>query len=219
MLRLRHWVCGPLANNIYLLVNEESGSAVLFDPGIEIGEVFSYIDDQGLSIERILLTHAHFDHIFSLAEAKRRYDCPIHMHPDDEPVRARFATICANWGFPGAEDPPPVDEQLSHGQVLELLGTSCEVRHTPGHAPGQVAFVFEGFAIVGDTLFNRSIGRYDLPGSDPQALLESIEQQLYSLPDDTVVYPGHGEFTKVGEERRFNPYVGEGQRFRLVEPD
>src|SRR5690606_249956 len=134
--------------------------------------------------------------------ARQRYGCPIHMHPEDEPVRQRFRTICENWGFPGAQDAPSADEPLSHGQRLELLGTSCEVRHTPGHAPGQVAFVFDGFTISGDTLFQRSIGRYDLPGSDPQALLQSIEQQLYSLPDETVVYPGHGEFTTIGEERR-----------------
>lgn len=216
-MRLRHWVCGPLANNIYLLEDEESKSCVLFDPGIEIGEVFAYIEDNGLSVERILLTHAHFDHIFGLSEAKKRYNCPIHMHHADEEVRARFLTICENWGFPGADEPPQVDEALSHGQRLELLGTSCEVRHTPGHSPGQVAFVFDGFAVVGDTLFNRSIGRYDLPGSDPQALLESIEQQLYSLPDNTVVYPGHGEFTTIGEEKRYNPFVGEGARFRLTE--
>ncbi len=219
MLQLRHWVCGPLANNIYLLVNEQQKSCVLFDPGIEIAEVFHYIEDEGLTVERILLTHAHFDHIFSLAEAKRRYGCPIHMHPADEPVRARFVTICENWGFPGAPEPPGIDEPLSHGERLELLGTSCEVRHTPGHAPGQVAFVFAGFVIVGDTLFHRSIGRYDLPGSDPAALIRSIEEQLYTLPDETLVYPGHGAFTKIGEERRFNPYVGEGQRFRLTEAD
>jgi glyoxylase-like metal-dependent hydrolase (beta-lactamase superfamily II) len=219
MLKLRSWVCGPLDNNIYLLVEEDTGACVLFDPGIEMGEVFRFIDENGLSVERILLTHAHFDHIFGLAEAKRRYACPIHMHPADEPVRARFMAICQNWGMAGAEEPPQIDEELSHGQILELLGTQCEVRHTPGHSPGQVAFVFEGFTIVGDTLFNRGIGRYDLPGSDPAALLRSIEQELYSLPDETLVYPGHGEFTKIGEERRFNPYVGEGQRFRLVDTD
>ncbi|MCB1220995.1 MAG: MBL fold metallo-hydrolase [Planctomycetales bacterium] len=218
-MRLRHWVCGPLDNNIYLLEDEAAGRCVLFDPGIDIGPVFQHIDDNGLEVERILLTHAHFDHIFGLAEAKRRYNCPIHMHPDDEEVRARFLTICENWGFPGADAPPEIDEPLSHGQRLQLLGTSCEVRHTPGHAPGQVAFVFDNFAIVGDTLFQRSIGRYDLPGSDPQALVNSIMEQLYSLPDETVVYPGHGGFTTIGEERRFNPYVGEGARFRLREDD
>ena len=200
-MRLRHWVCGPLDNNIYLLEDEAAGRCVLFDPGIDIGPVFQHIDDNGLEVERILLTHAHFDHIFGLAEAKRRYNCPIHMHPDDEEVRARFLTICENWGFPGADAPPEIDEPLSHGQRLQLLGTSCEVRHTPGHAPGQVAFVFDNFAIVGDTLFQRSIGRTDFPDGSFEQLRDSIHNKLFTLPAHTIVMPGHGVSTTIGAER------------------
>jgi len=185
-------------------VNEKQKACVLVDPGIDIEPVLEYIEQQKLQLEKILLTHAHMDHIYGLAEAKRRFAAPIYMHPDEEPVLASFRTICEDWGIPDEGDPPPADHDLVHGEELRLLGTSCEVRHTPGHTPGQVVFVFDGFAIVGDALFTNNSKGVDIPGSDVKAQRQSIEDELYSLPNETTIYPGHGEFTCIGDERRLN---------------
>jgi hydroxyacylglutathione hydrolase len=213
MLIVRQFVCGPLANNVYVISSEDTGDCALIDPGQDSEETLEYIRDNQLTARYILLTHAHFDHVFALAEAKQQLAVPIAMHPDDLPFLRNLPETAATWGFTGAKPAPEPDIHLAHGQVLELGDLQLEVRHTPGHSPGQVAFVGPGHAIVGDTLFWRGIGRYDLPGSDFHALRRSIEEQLYTLPGETVVWPGHGQETTIDEERRFNPYIGKGARF------
>ena len=212
MLRVESFHCGPLENNIYLLLNEEARTCAVLDPGIDTQKVRDYIEQHALAVEHILLTHAHFDHVFELGEYKEQYQAPIYLHPADLPLLERLPEIAASWDIEGVSAPPKPDVLLEHGQVLEICGMSIEVRHTPGHSPGQVAFIFPGNALVGDTLFHRGIGRWDLPEADYHALERSITTQLYTLPDETVVWPGHGSKTTIGEEKRFNPFIGEGAR-------
>ena len=208
MLSLKRFVCGPLDNNVYLIVAEAQSVCALVDPGIAIDAVHRYIEQHGLQVELLLLTHGHFDHAFSLGECATLYPAAlVAAHDGDIPMLQRIVETSSMWGIPGASDCPEIGIQLEHGKPVVLAGESIEVRHTPGHSPGQVAFIFGGNAVAGDTLFRRGIGRYDLPGADFATLRDSILNQLYSLPDETVVWPGHGPETTIGEEKRENPFV------------
>jgi glyoxylase-like metal-dependent hydrolase (beta-lactamase superfamily II) len=208
MLSLKRFVCGPLENNVYLIVTEDQAACALVDPGIAIEAVHDYIEQQGLRVELLLLTHGHFDHAFSLGDCAERYpEAKVMAHEGDEPMLERIVETSSMWGIPGASACPEIGAWLEHGAPVMLAGEPIDVLHTPGHSPGQVAFVFDGNAVVGDTLFRRGIGRYDLPGADFAALRDSILNSLYLLPDDTVVWPGHGPETTIGEEKRENPFV------------
>lgn len=217
MLEIQHFVCGPLPNNVFLLVNPATREAAVVDPGIGTEEVLAAVEDQSLALKHILITHAHFDHVYSLFDWKRRFpDAPIYMHPDDLELLARLPQTVVNWGFTEVPAPPRPDVLLAHGETITICGQAMEVRHTPGHCPGNVAFYWPGSVIVGDTLFRRGIGRYDLPGASFAELKQSIEEQLYTLPPETRVYPGHNEFTTIGEELKHNPFVGQNVRFAPV---
>jgi glyoxylase-like metal-dependent hydrolase (beta-lactamase superfamily II) len=213
MLKVEQFVCGPLQNNVYVFSSDSGGDCAIVDPAIDSAPALAYINAQGLKPRYILLTHAHFDHVFGLAEVKRQLDAPIALHADDLPMLKQMPDIAASWGFAGAPAPPQPEILVEHGQQLDLGDSRIEVRHTPGHSPGQVAYIIGGHAFVGDTLFWRGIGRYDLPGADYHALMRSIQEQLYTLPGETIVWPGHGQHTTIDEERRLNPYIGEGARF------
>ena len=217
MAHYEHFVCGPLENNVFVLTDEATGSCAVIDPGIDCDAIHGYIERRGLKVSLILLTHGHFDHAHGAAVFAARYNAPVALHPADQEWLDRMAEICSSWNMPEPVGQPEAGVALSHGQVLELGETRIEVRHTPGHSAGQVAFIVPGTAFVGDTLFWRAVGRYDLPGSDYDALVRSITDQLYTLPDETVVWPGHGQSTTVGEERRLNPYVGESARFKRLD--
>ena len=213
MLEVKAFVCGPLENNVYLLVHGGSRQCAVVDPGMQSEAVLDHIAQHELAVKLVLNTHAHFDHTFMNAEFVKRFNAPLALHPADLPLLQRLADSAANWGFAGATPSPEPDILLEHGQTLELAGVPIEVRHTPGHSPGQVAFIASGSALVGDTLFWRGVGRWDLPGGDFETLERSVLEQLYTLPPETKVYPGHGAFTTIGDERRLNPYIGDGARF------
>jgi hydroxyacylglutathione hydrolase len=215
MLTLLRYICGPLENNVYLWLDRETRDCAVVDPGIGCEEVQAVIEQLSLEVRLILNTHGHFDHIFSNAGFTARYpQARLALHPGDLPLLEHLPQTAAGWGFPGAAACPPPDILLQHGQQLELGAARIAVRHTPGHSPGQVAFISGEDAVVGDTLFYRGVGRWDLPGSDFHALERSILEQLYTLPDATQVWPGHGEPTTIGDERRLNPYIGDGARFK-----
>jgi len=205
MLILKRFICGPLDNNVYVIADEASLQCAVIDPGADSGAVIEHVQKQKLDTRYVLLTHGHFDHALAVAQFCRELDAPLAVHPGDVPLLAHMAETAAGWGVPGAENAPVPGLLLTHGQVLKLGESEIEVRHTPGHSPGQVAFVYSGNAVVGDTLFRRAIGRYDLPGSDVEALMASIRDQLYSLPGTTI-----------DEELRLNPYIGDGARFGLI---
>jgi len=194
---------GPLQENTYLLVGEDGRGAIV-DPGDEPERILAEVRRVGLKPEAILLTHAHFDHVGAVAPLVEALGLPVYLHPADLPLYQSAALGAARWGLYIPQPPEPT-LPLAEGQTLDL-GLGLEVLFLPGHAPGHVGFYRPGHLISGDVLFRGGIGRYDLPGSDPQKLFASL-QKLTELPPDTVVYPGHGPKTTLAEERASNPYL------------
>ncbi len=199
---------GPIETNAYVLSNDQ-GQGIVIDPGMNPEPLLAHIET--LDIVAILLTHAHFDHIGGVEDVRKKTGAPVYVHD----LEADWLTDpqkngSARWSE--MMDPircQPRDESLADGQRLSLAGITLEVRHTPGHSPGSVSFYLPEHrtVIAGDTLFAGSIGRTDLPGGDHATLLESIRQQLFVLPDETNVYPGHGSETTIGDEKKFNPFL------------
>jgi hydroxyacylglutathione hydrolase len=209
MLEILPFVVGPLDNNTYLVVDPSSREAAVVDPGLGSGEVYQAILEHKLSLRGIWLTHAHFDHIGGAAALCRAFQpAPlIALHADDLPL----------WQQNGGADhfrikierAPLPGSALRHGELLRLGEETIEVRHTPGHTRGHVIFYLPsaGTALVGDLIFREGVGRTDLPGGDSQALQTSIRQQVFSLPPETRLLPGHGPQTSVAHEQQFNPYL------------
>jgi glyoxylase-like metal-dependent hydrolase (beta-lactamase superfamily II) len=186
-------------------VADDDGACLVIDPGFDIDELAAEIDRRGWQVRAIVTTHGHFDHIAGNRVARERWSAPLWMHPATVELATNAGTQ-ARWFGLSSENSPPPDRTFEHGQVLTIGALTFEVRAVPGHCPGSVALVCPGHVFVGDVLFAGSIGRSDLPHSDSWQLMASIRDQLMTLPDDTVVYPGHGETTTIGEERRHNPF-------------
>jgi len=197
---------GQFAENCYLLAVEGSNDAVIVDPGEEPERFLATATRERLSICQIWLTHAHIDHISGVAEIKAATGAPISLHPADRKLYDNLPQQGLWFGL-RLGPPPPPDLELEHGKELALGAVRFAVRHTPGHSPGSVCLVAPGLVIGGDVLFQGSIGRTDLPGGDFDRLIQSIREELLSLPDDTIVYPGHGPSTTIGAERRGNPFL------------
>ena len=197
---------GAFQENCYLLADRGVGDAVIIDPGEEADLFLRRLETEGLTPRAVWLTHAHLDHILGLSDVVERTGVPVHLHPADRPLYDGVEDQGA-WLGVRAPQPSPPEHELAHGDLLTVGGLSFEVRHVPGHSPGSVAFVGHGVAIVGDAVFAGSVGRVDLPGGDGATLLRSIREQLMTLPDETVVYAGHGPETTIGAERRMNPFV------------
>lgn len=201
---------GPIQTNAYLLTAPDRGEAVLIDaPGGVWAEVEPILRNEKCRLVELWITHGHWDHTQSGAELVRRTGAKVLAHADD---RAMIETPQVMERFMGERlglEPMRVDRWVAEGDRLTALGTEAEVRHVPGHCPGNVLFYFAGAqaAFVGDALFAGSIGRTDLPGGDFDVLERSIRSRIYTLPDETVVYPGHGPDTTVGAEKATNPYV------------
>lgn len=179
---------------------------MLVDPGEEPERFLAEAAAHERRISAIWLTHAHLDHILGVAQVCAATGAPVYLHPGD---RALYDDLPGQGRWLGLDltRAPSPDRELGHGQRLQLGGVAVEVRHTPGHSPGHVCFVVPGAVLCGDVLFEGSIGRTDLPGGDPAALIASIQRELLPLPDETVVYPGHGGPTTIGRERRTNPFL------------
>ena len=197
---------GVFQANAYLAICEETGRCALVDPGAEPARLLDVAAGEGARIESILLTHAHIDHVGGVAAAARATGAPIYLHPADAPLYAAAPEQALAFGVE-IETPPEPDQELQDGQVLQIGAAQLEVRHTPGHSPGHVCLIGDGFALVGDCVFAGSIGRTDLPGGDYRTLLDAIQEKLLTLPDDTVLHPGHGPATTVGRERLSNPFL------------
>src|SRR5262245_2565191 len=203
---------GPFFKNGFVLGCEKTRQAVVIDPGDEVQELLDVADREKLSIRHILLTHAHVDHVTGVAAAKRAVGAPIYLHRDDLFLYDRAIEMGALFGL-RVEPQPPIDVFYEHGQRIAFGEYEVTWHHTPGHCPGgvclQVGRAGTGGTdlFVGDTLFAGSIGRTDLPGGDLRVLLASIRTVLFPLGDESIVYPGHGPSTTIGEERRHNPYL------------
>jgi glyoxylase-like metal-dependent hydrolase (beta-lactamase superfamily II) len=209
---------GPLQANCILVGDKEAGILAVVDPGEEASLIAGRIEKSGLEPRFILHTHGHFDHAGGTAELSRLLgaEVPVGLHPDELELYRNMPVHGLIFGFE-IEEPPDPNLELEHGQSIELGGISLEVRHTPGHSPGGVAFVVHGgpetVVIGGDLLFASGVGRTDLPGGSFQVLATSIHEQLFSLPDDTRVICGHGPDTTTGHEKRTNPFVGESSPY------
>jgi glyoxylase-like metal-dependent hydrolase (beta-lactamase superfamily II) len=153
------------------------------------------------------------DHVLGVARVREATSAPVYLHPDDRPLYDHAAEQAAAFGMPRVSLPPP-DRALAHGDVLRAGALEFGVRHTPGHSPGSVSLVGQGIAFTGDVLFQGSIGRTDLMGGDFDTLMRSIERELLTLPDDTIVYSGHGPETTIGRERRGNPFLAGARPLR-----
>ena len=196
---------GAFQENCYLVAAPDRNRCVIIDPGDEPERIITAVERSGAGPEAIWLTHAHLDHIGAISALRRRWDLPVYLHPLDEPLYAMASRQAALYGLP-FEQPEPADRALGEGDVLTLGSLRFTVMHAPGHAPGHVIFHGHGVALVGDCLFAGSIGRTDLPMSNPRDLAASLER-IVALPEDTVVYPGHGPVTSIGTEAASNPFL------------
>lgn len=208
-MELRVFPQPPLATNAYLLLNPALGEAVLFDAPMEIAtEIAPFLEEKKCRLTGLYLTHGHWDHIVEVSVFNEQ-GVPVFAHVGDR-VLIEDPGLMAEYMIPGLGiEPGRVDHELQAGQELILVGEPVEVRHVPGHSPGSVLFYFRnrGAVFSGDVLFAGSVGRSDFEGGDTAALMESIRGQIFTLPEDTVIFPGHGSRTTVGEERQHNPYV------------
>jgi hydroxyacylglutathione hydrolase len=197
---------GRFEQNCYLLGDPGGPEAVIVDPGEDPERFLEEARRRGWTISGIWLTHAHIDHIMGVEAIQRATGAPIHLHPADRGMYDNLVVQGRLFGIDLTPAPPP-DADLRHGPRLRLGVAELEVRHVPGHSPGHVCFVGDGFVVGGDVLFQGSIGRTDLMGGDLPVLLAGIRTQLFTLPDATVVYPGHGPSTTIGRERATNPFL------------
>jgi hydroxyacylglutathione hydrolase len=209
---------GPIQTIGYLLTDAKRGEAVLVDaPGGIVEKIKPLLAKDGCQLKELWLTHGHWDHTQESARVKREFGVVVRAHRADQ---ALIETPEIMEEFMGARmglEPVKIDAFLSPGDKLAALGRTFEVRHVPGHCPGNVLFYTAGApgadgrsistAFVGDALFKAGVGRWDLPGGSFEILARAIREQIYTLPDDTIVFPGHGPRTRVGEEKAGNPYV------------
>lgn len=209
MLSIVSFVLGPVQTNSYLIADEESGEAAVIDPAWDGKRIVAEANKNNWHIKNIWITHAHFDHVGGTAELIDYVDRPppIALHKDDYDL----------WNMQGGAqlfgvrlDPmPKPTAELYHGQILKIGATHLEVRHAPGHTKGHVMFYCESEAVLfcGDVIFQGGIGRTDLPGGDYQTLIDSIYNQVLSLPDETRLLSGHGPESTVGIEKKYNPFL------------
>jgi glyoxylase-like metal-dependent hydrolase (beta-lactamase superfamily II) len=210
MIEIRKLTLGPIQTNCYILACESTMAAAVIDPAWDGRSILAAADDGGWQITHILLTHAHFDHVAGLDDLKNLCGAPIYAHQDAANALGEAAMSAAFFGL-RIPSPPPADELLTDGQVIEVGDLKVQVIYTPGHAPGHVSFHIAQYRVLfdGDVLFEDGIGRTDLPGSDHATLMRTIRERLLTLPDETRVFPGHGEPTTIGDERHKNPFLQE----------
>jgi glyoxylase-like metal-dependent hydrolase (beta-lactamase superfamily II) len=207
---VRHLTVGAFQENCYLLVDDRTNRAVIVDPGSEGNRLVDAIDKSGATLDAIWITHAHVDHVGAIASIKQRWDVPVYLHPLDRRLYEAAGRQAQVYNVP-FEEPPPPDREFAEGEHLKVGDVELEVMHAPGHSPGHVVIHGDGIALVGDCLFAGSIGRTDLPFSNPPQLAATLER-ISALPPETVVYPGHGMDTTIGEERVSNPFLNGSAR-------
>lgn len=206
-MKVEIFVTGIISTNCYLIINEETKQAVIVDPAACPKKMRDYIQENELEIVAILLTHGHFDHIMGIDGFLKMFKVPVYVHEGDEetindPRLNQSAVYTNGYTFSGAQ-------YLRDKQTLKLAGYTFEVIHTPGHTPGGCCYYIadENVLFCGDTLFRCSVGRTDFENSSTSALVHSVREKLFKLPDETIAYPGHMGATKIGYEKTHNPYV------------
>ena len=202
----------PFAENTYV-VFADNGDCAIFDPGCyapeEKARLKSYIEENGLTPRMLINTHCHLDHVFGNRFVYDTWGLLPILHKDEIPYLEKFPDICRTYGIPGGEPSPMPEQFLNDGDEVQIGDIKLEVMLTPGHSPASLSFYNreEGWILAGDVLFYESIGRTDLPGGDHQTLLDSIRTRLFTLPGETLVYPGHGPTTTIRHEQEYNPFL------------
>jgi len=211
MLHVKVFLFSPIRENTYIVYNDEN-QCIIIDPGCyyenEREAVARYLHDHGLKPVQLVNTHGHLDHVFGNDYIARTYGLVPYIHPDDQPILDHAPAAGLMWNLPFDAWQGEV-RYLVPGEQLTLGNDHLEILFTPGHSPGSVSFYApkEGFVIDGDVLFRESVGRTDFPGGHAETLSRSIREQLYSLPDNTRVLPGHGPETTIAWEKKHNPFV------------
>jgi len=201
---LRKLVVGELATNCYIVGSETTREGMVIDPADEASQILKSVKTADLKVKYIVLTHGHPDHFAALAELKKATGAQVLVHREDAEILELPPVVFFGATFP---QPPPADRQLEDGETIELGDLKLRVIHTPGHTPGGICLLANNVLFSGDTLFNNGIGRYDLPGGNLEKLMDSLHRKVLTLPEKTVVYPGHGPETTIGDEKRSNPYL------------
>lgn len=205
---LERIVVGPIQVNCYLFGCTATKEALLIDPGDEPEKIQEAVEQRQAKVVGILLTHGHYDHIGALNQVREHYGCPVMIHSAEaDSLTDPRANLSALTGEPLAG--PPAERLLNDNDIVEVGKLQIAVFHTPGHSPGGISLHYNGIVIAGDLIFQMSIGRTDLPGGSFSQLEDSIRNRIYTLPDETLIYPGHGEKTTVGFEKRHNQFVPE----------
>ena len=206
MAEIHTMVVGRLQTNCYIIQSESDG--IIIDPGDEPERILRFVKDLDITPRLIVATHAHFDHVLGVERIRKELHRPFAINEEDrEILESMQARVRQFMGF-SVPRPPKVDQFLVDGQSITLEQDTVKVLHTPGHSPGSISLAGEGFVLTGDALFNQSIGRTDLPGGNLETLIRSITDRLFRLNDDTIVYPGHGPETSIGDEKLANLFVG-----------
>ena len=196
---------GPLGVNCYLIGCEKTNAGAVIDPGDDAPIILNVIKENNLDIKYILLTHGHVDHLAHLSKLKNEINAEFLMHQEDTFLLKGLFAQAMMFGLPNPGKPKP-DRLLVDGEEITLGELKIKVLHTPGHSPGSVTYFVEDKLFVGDLIFAGSIGRTDLPKGDYQTLINSVETKIFTLPDETIIYPGHGPETTVGMEKATNPF-------------
>ncbi len=214
MLQIKQFVFNPFGECTYIVWDEDSRDAIIVDPGMiapaEANRLNDYIAEKKLNITGIVNTHMHLDHCFGANYVHSRYKAPVKAHAADAPLGRSIAAQAARFGIKGLpESGVEIDVPLTDGDTIALGKEAIEVIHVPGHSPGGIALYSPSgkFVLSGDSLFKGSIGRTDLEGGDQHTLVEAVRHRLLSLPDDTLVLPGHGPATTIGDEKTSNPFL------------
>jgi hydroxyacylglutathione hydrolase len=203
-----HRVVGPLQCNCYVVGDPDTKEAIVIDPGDDADAIAEDIAAKGLKVTAIVATHAHFDHVLAAERLRALTGAPFYLHDHDRPLLDWLQESVRMFLGVDVGAPPEVDSSIAEGDKLKAGGVELEVLHTPGHSPGSVSLISDTAVFAGDTLFAGSVGRTDLPGGDTDELVKAVKNKLFALEDDLPVYPGHGPPTTLGQEKRFNPFVG-----------
>jgi hydroxyacylglutathione hydrolase len=203
-------VVGPLGVNCLILGDKQSNEGVVVDPGADAEMILAAVARFGLKVKYVINTHGHFDHVGCNRQVQEQTGAELLIHEEDLVLLSHAASSAQKYGFKVQDSPAP-SRYLTDGLRLDFGRRSIEILHTPGHTRGGCSLLLraEQVVITGDTLFAASVGRTDLPGGSHEQLIASIKTKLLPLPDDTVVWPGHGPSTTIGRERRTNPYINE----------